>query len=149
MTMPGDITFNSGDSYFGGNLTAYVRNNTIPESRVNDMATRVLAGWYLLGQDSGNYPDVNFNAFFPQDQATNEHVDVQADHYKIVRKIGAASSVLLKNTGNALPLKKPRSLAVIGSDARPPIKGPNGFSDAGGSDGEFVISRASFSRWLI
>lgn len=37
MTMPGDINFNSGDSYFGGNLTAFVRNGTIPEARVDDM----------------------------------------------------------------------------------------------------------------
>ena len=40
MTMPGDIGFNSGDSYFGGNLTAYVNNGTIPEARVDDMAVR-------------------------------------------------------------------------------------------------------------
>jgi hypothetical protein len=40
MTMPGDITFDSGDSYFGGNLTAYVNNGTIPEARVDDMAVR-------------------------------------------------------------------------------------------------------------
>jgi len=39
MTMPGDITFQSGDSYFGGNLTAFVNNGTIPEARVDDMGT--------------------------------------------------------------------------------------------------------------
>jgi beta-glucosidase len=30
---------------------------------------------------------------------------VQADHFKLIREIGAASTVLLKNTGNALPLR--------------------------------------------
>lgn len=40
MTMPGDISFSSGDSYFGGNLTAYVKNGTIPEARIDDMAVR-------------------------------------------------------------------------------------------------------------
>lgn len=29
---------------------------------------------------------------------------MQADHYKVIRAIGAASTVLLKNTGGALPL---------------------------------------------
>lgn len=58
---------------------------------------------------------MSFNAFFPNDPATNGHVDVQADHYKIVREIGSAGSVLLKNTGSALPLKKPRSVALIGT----------------------------------
>ena len=28
----------------------------------------------------------------------NEHVNVQADHYKLIREIGAASTILLKNT---------------------------------------------------
>ena len=37
MSMPGDIVFGSGTSYFGGNLTAYVNNGTIPEARVDDM----------------------------------------------------------------------------------------------------------------
>jgi hypothetical protein len=33
------ITLGTGTSYFGGNLTAYVNNGTIPESRVDDMGT--------------------------------------------------------------------------------------------------------------
>ena len=37
MTMPGDIFFDSGTSYFGANLTAFVTNGTIPEARVDDM----------------------------------------------------------------------------------------------------------------
>ena len=150
MTMPGDITFSSNTTYFGANLTEYVRNGTIPESRVDDMgrrsmspppmficppnflsnvATRILAAWYLLGQDSPSYPSTNFNAFLPQDAATNEHIDVMGDHYKLVREIGAASTVLLKNERGALPLKEPRSLALIGSDAGPGRAGPNQFPD--------------------
>ena len=35
--MPGDITFQSNTTYFGSNLTAYVNNGTISESRVDDM----------------------------------------------------------------------------------------------------------------
>ena len=30
----------------------------------------------------------------------NEHVNVQGDHYKLIREIGAASTVLLKNVNN-------------------------------------------------
>ena len=37
MSMPGDISSVSGASYFGGNLTAYVNNGTIPNARVDDM----------------------------------------------------------------------------------------------------------------
>ncbi|KAF8126236.1 glycosyl hydrolase family 3 C-terminal domain-containing protein [Mycena galopus ATCC 62051] len=121
MTMPGDITFQSGTTYFGANLSAFVENNTIPEARLDDMATRIIAGC----------------------EVTNEHVDVQADHYKLVREIGAASTVLLKNVDGALPLKKPRSIVLVGSDAGPGKIGPNEFADQGGVDGILAIGWGS------
>lgn len=37
MTMPGNVGSGPG-SFFGGNLTAYVQNQTISEDRVKDMA---------------------------------------------------------------------------------------------------------------
>ena len=95
---------------------------------------RILAGWYFLGQDSG-YPETNFDAWYPLDDTKNQHIDVRDDHWKIIREIAAASIVLLKNTGGALPLRKPRHIAVVGSDASPPFHGPNGFADHAGSDG--------------
>ncbi|RDB23963.1 putative beta-glucosidase L [Hypsizygus marmoreus] len=143
MTMPGDITFHSGTTYFGANLTTYVQNGTIPEGRIDDMATRILAGWYLLHQDVPSFPPVNFDAFRPDNEDTNEHIDVQDDHYKLVREIGAASTVLLKNVRGALPLKKPRSIVLIGSDAGPGKIGPNQFGDQGGNDGILAIGWGS------
>ncbi|KAI0364024.1 glycoside hydrolase [Pilatotrama ljubarskyi] len=142
MSMPGDITFSSHTSWFGANLTAFVENGTIAEARVDDMAERIVAAWYLLGQDQ-NYPEVSFNAFAMNDPATNAHVDVQDDHYKVVREIGAAGTVLLKNVGGALPLKKPRSIAVIGNDSAPSLRGPNGYSDRGGDDGVLAMGWGS------
>ncbi|CAE6526553.1 unnamed protein product [Rhizoctonia solani] len=141
MTMPGDITFNSGDSYFGANLTAAVKGGQVTEDRVTDMAERIVAAWYLVGQDK-NFPDVNFDAFRPQDPF-NKHVDVQEDHYKLVREMGAASTVLLKNVNGALPLKKPITMALIGSDAGPAQRGPNGYADRGGLDGTLAMGWGS------
>jgi beta-glucosidase len=156
MTMPGNIllstTSNSGSinaqttntSYFGANLAAYVQNGTIPEARVDDMATRILASWYLLGQDSPNYPTTNFDASNVLDEATNEHIDVQDDHGKLVREIDANSIVLLKNVKNALPLKKPRKLVLIGSDAGPArIAGPDEFAAQAGVDGVLAVGWGS------
>ena len=155
MSMPGDIfgfnitaqgfiIFNSNASYFGANLTAYVENGTISEARVDDMATRILASWYFLGQDSPDYPTTNFNASIPLDEATNEHVDVQGDHGELVREIDRSSIVLLKNVDGALPLTKPRKLVLIGSDAAPArVAGPNEFPDQGGVDGVLAVGWGS------
>ncbi|KAG1762841.1 glycoside hydrolase family 3 protein [Suillus occidentalis] len=142
MTMPGDITFDSGDSYFGGNLTDYVNDGYISMARLDDMATRIIAGWYFLHQDEA-YPATNFHAFNPNDEVNNKHVNVQADHYKLVREIGAAGTVLLKNTNGALPLNKPRNIVLIGSDAGPGKSGPNEFSGQGGSDGILAMGWGS------
>ncbi|KAF9468334.1 glycoside hydrolase family 3 protein [Collybia nuda] len=143
MTMPGNVG-NGPGSFFGGNLTAFVQNQTISEDRVKDMATRIFAGWYFLNQDSSSYPAVNFNGNNQGDEATNEHIDVQDDHFKVVREIGAASTVLLKNERGALPLKRPRSILLAGSDAGPArTAGPNAFRNQGGNDGVLAMGGGS------
>jgi beta-glucosidase len=42
---------------------------------------------------------------FNTDMLYSINSSVQSDHYKLIRKIGAASTILLKNTNGALPLK--------------------------------------------
>ena len=54
---------------------------------------------------------------------------------RLIRDMGAAGTVLLKNVNGTLPLFKPRSLVLVGSDSGPAKKGPNGSSDRGGLDG--------------
>ncbi|KAG6902651.1 hypothetical protein C0995_013776 [Termitomyces sp. Mi166 len=143
MTMPGNVGAGPG-SFFGANLTAAVQSKLVSEDRLKDMATRVLAGWYFLHQDASSFPAVNFNANNPGDITTNEHIDVQDDHFKIVREIGAASTVLLKNENGALPLKRPRSIFMAGSDAGPAREaGPNAFRDQSGNDGILAMGGGS------
>ncbi|KAH6904389.1 cellulose-binding beta-glucosidase [Coprinopsis sp. MPI-PUGE-AT-0042] len=143
--MPGDVTFNSNTSYWRETLVTFVENGTIPESRVDDMATRILAGWYLLEQDSPSFP-----------QSLNDHVDVQADHNKHIRELGAASIVVLKNENNALPLgehgwankKAERSIFIAGSNAGPGTRGPNAFPDHGGLDGHLAVGWGSGTAYF-
>jgi beta-glucosidase-like glycosyl hydrolase len=102
------------DRFFGAALLANVTAGLVPEARVDDMATRILAAWFFLGQDSPSYPPVSFDANDPLNDELNLHIDVQDDHDKLVREIGSASIVMLKNVDGALPLKKPRTLVLIG-----------------------------------
>ncbi|KDN47766.1 glycoside hydrolase family 3 protein [Tilletiaria anomala UBC 951] len=138
MTMPGDLYCcyaGQTSSYFGKNLTTAVNNGSVTEARLDDMATRILAGWYLLGQDQ-NYPTPNFDAFASQNATDQEHINVMAtSHSRTARHIVAAGTVVLKNKNHALPLNKPKKLALIGSDAGPARHGSNFYSDRGGVDG--------------
>ena len=86
-----DIDMPGRDGLMGQTLVPFVQNGTIPESRIDDMATRIIAPYYLVGQDQ-DYPSVDPNR------------DAMADHYIINREIGHAGMILLKNVNNVLPL---------------------------------------------
>ncbi|KAI4528690.1 glycoside hydrolase family 3 protein [Schizophyllum commune Loenen D] len=139
MTMPGD-DLTTGEPIFGPKLIEAVNNGTVSEERVTDAAKRILAAWYLLGQDEG-FPETNFNTWDLEDPATNQHVNVQADHGSLIREIADASTVLLRNEDNILPLASsknakngrrnnaktaPSSIAILGNGAGPSSKGLNG-----------------------
>ncbi|KIW73191.1 hypothetical protein, variant [Phialophora macrospora] len=139
MSMPGDTLFNTGYSYWGTNLTIAVLNGTVPEWRVDDMATRIMAGYYYVGRDS-HYTPTNFYAWGQDTYGhasaadpnspliiVNEHLNVQDEHRSIVRAVGQASNVLLKNTNGALPLKgTERQVGLFGYDACSNPWGANG-----------------------
>jgi beta-glucosidase len=109
----GDVTFESGDSYFGKNLTDAVDRGDVEAARVKDMAKRIVAAWYKVGQDK-DFPETTINAFHREKAPYN---NVQRNHKKIVYEGAVGSSVLLSNNG-VLPLSnKVKKIAVIGSDA--------------------------------
>lgn len=49
----------------------------------------------------------------------------------------------MKNTGNALPLNKPKSIGIIGNGAGSNPNGANGFSDRAGDSGVLAIGWGS------
>ncbi|KAH8586574.1 putative beta-glucosidase A [Bisporella sp. PMI_857] len=154
ITMAGDQGLASGNTYWGSNLTAAVLNGTLPQWRLDDMVVRIMSAYYKVGRDTHRVP-VNFNSWnsstfgyrhpLAQEgfEQINFHVDVQADHARLIREIGGASTVLLKNTRNVLPLKKPKSLAVIGEDAHDNPGGPNACSDRGCNIGTLAMGWGS------
>lgn len=131
MNMPGPLDIPSifaPSSFFGQNLTRAVGNHSVPASRLDDMARRVLTPYFYLGQDQ-NYPSVD---------PSNIHVlvktygfpsslfglppapparDVRGNHKTLIRQLGAAGIVLLKNENSTLPLKNPQNIGIFGYDA--------------------------------
>lgn len=154
MSMPGDTTFNTGVSYWGANLTNAVLNGTVPEYRLDDMAMRIMAAWFKVGNTIEESPEINFSSWTrdtigplhwaAQDrfQVINQHIDVREDHGDLIRRIAASGTVLLKNEG-ALPLDKPKFVAVIGEDAGPRLVGPNGCPDQGCNEGTLAAGWGS------
>ncbi|KAL9000747.1 MAG: hypothetical protein Q9188_005622 [Gyalolechia gomerana] len=155
MSMPGDVLFDTGTSYWGTNLTVAVLNGTIPEWRLDDMATRIVAAWYYVGRDQSQVP-INFDSWtldtfgyqhYVAEEAfglINEHVDVRAEHSTLIRQIGSASTVLLKNNNSALPLTgREKFTAVFGNDAGGNPLGPNGCPDRGCDNGTLAMAWGS------
>ena len=123
--MPG-TDFSGNNLLWGTNLLNAVTSGTVSQSRLDNMVQRILAAWYLTNQDSG-YPTVGWSSWNGGAGGPN----VQGNHASMVRSIAGEGIVLLKNANNALPLKKPASLAIIGQDAINNPQGPNACTDRG------------------
>ncbi|KAF7973527.1 hypothetical protein HWV62_14954 [Athelia sp. TMB] len=157
MNQPGFVSYSdsndpdpatANNSYWGAQLGQAVKNGSIAESRFDDMVVRIMSSYYQLGQDK-NYPAVNFdhnteNTTY-QGAVVNEHVNVQGNHSVLIREIGAASTVLLKNRNLALPLdfSKVKHLAIVGSGAGPNEDGPNSCASRGCDQGTLAIGWGS------
>jgi len=142
MAMPGDGDIPLlGLAYWAYELSTSVLNCTIPMERVNDMATRIVATWYQLGQDR-NYPLPNFSsntasatgacypgALFSPTCGTNQYVNVQSNHSQVAQQIAREGVTLLKNDGQTLPLSTAASLRIFGSDAENNSNGINSCTD--------------------
>lgn len=154
MTMPGDTDFNSGLSFWGPNLTISVINGTMPEWRLDDAATRIMAAYYYVGRDKASVP-VNFDSWSRDTYGylhyyakagyglINQHIDARAEHFRSIRRSAAKSTVLLKNSG-VLPLKgNEKWTAVFGNDAVEAENGPNGCPDRGCDNGTLAMGWGS------
>ncbi|CAK7230821.1 hypothetical protein SBRCBS47491_007717 [Sporothrix bragantina] len=142
MGMPGDEQIPLiGTSYFMYDLTRAALNGSVPMDRINDMATRVVAAWYQMGQDA-DFPPPNFSsntdsatgllypgALFSPSGVVNQFVDVQGDHATVARQVATDAITLLQNNGSLLPLDVSRPLVVFGTDAAVNPSGANACTD--------------------
>ncbi|KAI0871595.1 glycoside hydrolase family 3 protein [Hypoxylon argillaceum] len=158
--MPGNVSALAGPSYFGAPLLEAVNGGLVSEDRLTDMAERVMTPYFRLSQDQ-DFPTVDpasgpvfavvqyghqtpLLAQFPEVAAR----DVRGDHAELIREIGSAGTVLLKNVNGSLPLKNITNIGIFGNDADYPTVGsvfldisshPEGFEygtfDIGGGSG--------------
>ncbi|OJZ81077.1 glycoside hydrolase family 3 protein [Aspergillus luchuensis CBS 106.47] len=102
---------------WGSNLTTAISNGTMEASRLDDMATRIIATWYQLNQDTDfPTPGVGMPA-----TAQSEHqavVGTSPDEKSTLLESAIEGHVLVKNTKNALPLQTPKLVSVFGYDAK-------------------------------
>ncbi|CVL09861.1 hypothetical protein FPRO06_12622 [Fusarium proliferatum] len=143
MSMPGDTIIPLfGNSLWMYELTRSALNGSVPMSRLNDMATRIVATWYQFEQDK-DFPSVNFDtntydrvgplypAAWPNSPSgvVNQFVQVQDDHDEIARQIAQDAITLLKNDEKLLPLSTKSSLKVFGTGAQTNPDGANACVD--------------------
>ncbi|KAH6666913.1 glycoside hydrolase superfamily [Halenospora varia] len=140
MTMPGS-DYGGKNVFWGSLLQTAVSNKQVSTTRLDDMVKRILASWYLTKQDQG----------YPSTIVTNGGTggkNVQGNNGTIAKNVARDGIVLLKNTGNLLPLKKPKSIAIIGSAAVNNPKGINSCQDMGCNTGTLAMGWGSGTATL-
>ncbi|KAK7715168.1 hypothetical protein SLS64_003865 [Diaporthe eres] len=114
-----DMVMPSGATYWGAYLVEAVNNGSVPEVRLDDMATRIIAAWYQMGQDSSDLPEPGSG--IPEDlsQPHTRVIGWNASFKDTLLRGALEGHVLLKNEG-ALPLKSPELISVFGYSAKTP-----------------------------
>ncbi|KAH7312929.1 putative beta-glucosidase M [Rhexocercosporidium sp. MPI-PUGE-AT-0058] len=140
-----DMVMPSALAFWGGNLTLSVTNGSVPESRLDDMATRIIAAWYLLGQDSPEHPTPGIG-MPPSVLVPHALVEARVPEARpILFQSSLEGHVLVKNINNALPLHKPKILSLYGYDAKAPddiTPNPQNF------DWTFGLQTSSARYWI-
>ena len=118
MQMPGGTLF--GADYYGAPLKKAVQDGQVPMSTLNDMVSRILTEMFRFGLFD-----------HPPTGSLSATVTTPA-HAQTGREVAESGTVLLKNSGDVLPLRpgQDKSVAVIGADA-----GQYALTSGGGSAG--------------
>ncbi|OTA96797.1 glycoside hydrolase family 3 protein [Hypoxylon sp. CO27-5] len=114
-----DMAMPNGDRFWGAHLMESVKNGSVPEARLDDMAIRIISTWYQMGQDDGfPTPGIGMPATLT---LPHEIIDARNVSDKPILFDGAVEGhVLVKNVNNTLPLGKPASLYLAGYSANAP-----------------------------
>ena len=104
------------DSYYGAALRQAVTDGQVPMSTIDGLVRPILTEMF------------RFHLFTASPTGTPSSVVTTPAHVAVAKQVAEDGTVLLKNANNVLPLSKPSSIAVIGSDA-----GVDALTTGGGS----------------
>jgi beta-glucosidase len=117
--------------YFDKPLRAAVASGEVPQSRIDDMARRILRSLFAAGVI--DHP------------AKREPIDFDADR-KVAQRVEEAGAVLLRNRDGLLPLSAAHSVAVIGGHADKGVLTGGGSSVVQSPQGN-AVSGAEPANW--
>ena len=112
-----DMAMPSSTYWQNGNLSLMVTNGSLEQSRLDDMAIRILTPYF-------RFAHFEPGTGMPADLlALHELVDARdPESDKVILQGAIEGHVLVKNTNNALPLQKPKIVSVFGYDAVTPAR---------------------------
>lgn len=106
--------------YWTGNLTKAVTNGTLAQTRLDDMATRIVATWYKFGNLS--LPGAGLPADMLSAHKEQTVSGMVASSKSAIFQGAVESHVLVKNVNSTLPLKSPSILSLYGYDGPAPAR---------------------------
>jgi beta-glucosidase len=126
--MPGD------DNYFNAPLKKAVEDGQVPMTRLDDMVHRILRSMF----DAGVVDDPPVRSVVDPFQGRDDAQHIEEE-----------SIVLLRNTGNILPLKAPSSasIALIGSHADVGVLSGGGSAQVDAPGGNAINPQPGPSKW--
>ncbi|OOQ86351.1 putative beta-glucosidase M [Penicillium brasilianum] len=124
-----DMAMPDGQTFWGNNFTEAFTNGSVPVSRLDDMATRIIATWYQMGQDDSSFPSLGVGMPYNISEPHSIVNALTSDAKPVLYEGAVEGHVLVKNVNNALPLQSPQLVSVFGYDAKAPDSMmPNGKS---------------------
>jgi beta-glucosidase len=96
-------------------ITTAVQNGDIPMARIDDAVRRILSVKYQIGLFHEDFKNETTGEYY---RLTYDDYFYTAENRAVAREAVRKSLVLLKNEGNALPLDKAGTYAVLGEGAK-------------------------------
>lgn len=139
-----DMVMPYGSDFWGNNLTEAVNNGSVPEVRLNDMVTRIIAAWYKFGQDSEDWAEPGHGIPADLSQPHTPVIGWNASYKDVLYQGALEGHVLVKNEG-ALPLSSPKLISLFGYSAKTPDTFNYGVT--GWNNGQYPLSPADYTKF--